>query len=146
MLVRDVPRAGRDAGSALFLDLGLLATQLAQVVQLRAADVTAGDDVDVVDVGRVHREGPLDADAVALLADGEGLADATTLAAQHDALEDLDALLGTLDDLDVDIDGVAGAEGRDVVAQRRLVDEVQRVHVGDTSLRSRLRAAVHAVG
>jgi hypothetical protein len=28
----------------------------------------------------------------------------------------------------MDIDGVTGAEGRDVVAQRRLIDEVQRVH------------------
>jgi hypothetical protein len=33
----------------------------------------------------------------------------------------------------VNVHGVAGAESRDVVAQRRLVDEVQRVH-RDTSL------------
>src|SRR4029078_1288187 len=121
-------RPRRCARSALLLDLGLLATQLAQVVQLRAAHVTTGDDVDVIDVGRMHREGPLDADAVAFLAHGEGLADATALAAKDDTLEDLDALLGALDDLDVHIDGVAGAEVRDVVAQRRLIDEVQRVH------------------
>ena len=118
----------RTPKSALFLDLGLLATQFTQVVQLGATDVATGHDLDVVDVGRMHREGALDADAVALLAHGEGLADAATLTAHHDALEDLDALLGALDDLDVHIDGVAGAEGRDVVAQRRLIDEVQRVH------------------
>src|SRR5690349_20040675 len=83
----------RRPGSALLLDLGLLAAQFTQVVQLRAADVTAGHHLDVVDVGRVHREGALDADAVAFLADGEGLADATALTANHHALEHLDALL-----------------------------------------------------
>src|SRR6185437_6958111 len=85
-------RVRRWRQSALFLDLGLLATELAEVVQLRPPHVTAGDDVDVVDVGRVHREGPLDADAVALLAYREGLADPAPLAAQHHALEHLDAL------------------------------------------------------
>ena len=55
----------------------------------------------------------------------EGLADPAALAANDDTLEDLDAFLGALDDLDVHVDGVAGAEGRDVVAQRRLIDEVQ---------------------
>src|SRR6185437_12522690 len=75
------------------------------------------------------------------LTHGEGLADTTTLAADHHALEHLDALLGALDDLDVHVDGVARAENRDVVAQRRLIDEVQPVHLRDTSLRSRPTAA-----
>src|SRR5947207_91073 len=82
-----------------------------------ATHVNTGDDLDVVDGGRVHGERALDANAVALLAHRERLAHAAALTAQHDALEDLDALLGALDDLHVHIDGVAGAEGRDVVAQ-----------------------------
>src|SRR3954470_24853296 len=89
----------RIAASALLLDLRLLATQLAQVVQLRAAHVAAGHDVDVVDVGRMHREGPLDANAVAFLAHGEGLPDPAALPPKHDTLEDLDAFLRALDDL-----------------------------------------------
>ena len=75
---------------ALFLDLGGLAAQIAQVVQLRAADVAAGDQLDLVQVRGVHREGALDADAEADLADGEGLADAAALAADDVAGEDLD--------------------------------------------------------
>src|SRR5690348_10453266 len=55
--VRTAP--GRTTRSALFLDLRLLAAQFAQVIQLGASHVTAGNDVDVIDVGRVHREGPL---------------------------------------------------------------------------------------
>src|SRR5690554_6359712 len=63
------------AGSALalLLDLRLLAAQLAQVVQLRATHVTARHDLDLVDRGRVDREGPLDADLEGDLADREGL-------------------------------------------------------------------------
>ena len=68
-------------------------------------------------VGRVHREGALDADAVADLADGEGLAEARALAADDGALEDLDALLGALDDPHVDLQRVAGSEVGDVVPQ-----------------------------
>jgi hypothetical protein len=34
---------------ALLLDLGLLAAEVAEVVQLGATNVTAGDDLDVVD-------------------------------------------------------------------------------------------------
>ena len=41
----------------------------------------------------------------------------TAGAADHDALEDLDPGAGALDDLDVDLERVAGAERRDVVAQ-----------------------------
>src|SRR5205814_1158162 len=106
---------------------------------LCATDVAAGHHLDVVDVRRVDREGPLDADAIALLAHRERLADAATLPTDNDALEDLDALLGALDHLDVHVDGVARVERGDVVAQRRLVDEVQPVHWKDTSLWSRLR-------
>src|SRR5262245_53109170 len=81
----DATRASRRC-SPLLRDLGLLATQLAQVVELGAAHVTTGGDVDVVDVGRVHREGALDADAVAFLAHGEGLTDPAALAADDDTL------------------------------------------------------------
>src|SRR3954469_6687307 len=82
---------------ALLLDLGGLAAQLAEVVQLRPADVAAGDDLDLLDDRGVHREGPLDAHAEAHLAHGEGLADAAALAADHHALEDLDARAVALD-------------------------------------------------
>ena len=73
----------------------------------------------LADDRRVDREGALDADAEADLADGEGLADAVALAADDDALEDLDALAGALDHPDVHLEGVAGREVGDVVAQAR---------------------------
>ena len=63
-------------GLALLLDLGGLAAQVAQVVELGAPDVTAGDDLDLLDDRGCAREGPLDADTEGHLADREGLADA----------------------------------------------------------------------
>ena len=72
-------------GLALLADLGGLAAQTAQVVQLGATHVTTRDDLDPVDDRGVEREGALDADAERDLADGEGLADATTVAADDDS-------------------------------------------------------------
>src|SRR5215208_692613 len=104
------------AGVALLLDLGGLAAQVAQVVELGAADVAAGDDLDALEDRRVEREGALDTDAEGDLADREGAADAGAVHADHHALEDLDAGAGALDDLHVHLDGVTGPEGREVVA------------------------------
>src|SRR5687767_1780345 len=47
----------RARGRAQFLDLGLLAHPVAQVVQLRAPHLAAAHDLDVVDHRRVHGEG-----------------------------------------------------------------------------------------
>src|ERR1700750_370816 len=102
---------------ALLLDLRLLAAEVAQVVELGAAHVAAGHELDVVDDRRVHREGALDADLEADFADREGLADALARTADDDALEHLDASACALDDVDVDLHVVAGAEVRDVAAE-----------------------------
>src|SRR5699024_7693867 len=77
------PPSGRCAGGsglraevALLLDARGLAAKLAEVVKLGTAHVTARDDLDRLDDGRVHGERTLDADAEGDLADRERLADA----------------------------------------------------------------------
>src|SRR5699024_1380241 len=122
---------------ALLPDAGLLAGEVAQVVQLRAADVAAGDDLDLVDGRGVHGAHALDADAEENLADAEGLAHAVALATDDVALEDLDARAVALDDLHVHLDVVAGAECGDVLAQGRLVELVELLHVLSPALRLR---------
>src|SRR3954451_16465540 len=123
-------RSARRDSAPLLLDLGGLAAQRAQVVQLRAADVAAGHDVDLVDDRGVHGERALDADTEAHLADGERLADAAAGAPDDDPLEHLDAGPVALDHPHVHLDGVTGAEGGDVGPQRGGVEVVQRVHGG----------------
>src|SRR3712207_4311218 len=124
-----LPRS-RAGGAALLLDLRRPAGPLAQVVELGPADVAPGDQLDLGDAGRVDREGPLDADAEGDLADGERLPQAAALAAQDEALEDLDPLPAPLDHADVHLDGVAGPEVGQIVAQLRALDHVGDLHDG----------------
>src|SRR5256714_6750010 len=113
---------------ALLLDLGLLAAQVTQVVELGAAHVAPGHDLDPVQRRAVDREGPLDPDPEADLANREGLPQAGTLAPDDDAVEDLDPGTVALDDPCMDLERVAGAEIRDVGPLRLGVQGVQRVH------------------
>src|SRR5688500_14478077 len=92
-------RTGKNLGAALF-DAGGLAGQLAQVVQVGAADLAHAHDADVVDAGRVDQERSLDADAVGGdAAHGEVLVNAHAAAADDDAFEILQALAATFDNL-----------------------------------------------
>src|SRR6478735_1772181 len=122
------PQRYHSATLTLFLDLGGLAAQIPQVVELRAADVAEGDQLDVVDVRGMHRKGALDADAEADLADREGLADAATLSPNDVTGEHLDPGAGALDDLHVHLDRVTGPEVRDVGPQRGGIQRVKGVH------------------
>src|SRR5262249_26144490 len=59
-------------------------------------------------------ERPLDANAIADLAHEDGIANTGAVAAEGDALEDLNALLAALDDLHVDAQRIAAAERGDI--------------------------------
>src|SRR5438105_2667376 len=89
---------------------GALAHALAQVVELGAAHITTGSELDSLDLGRMHREGALDSDAKGLLAHGEGLAGTMALALDHHALEHLHAAPGALDDLKMDLHAISRRE------------------------------------
>ena len=122
------------AGVAALAHAGALADAAAQVVELRAPDVAAGGDLDLLDLRRVHRERALDADAEGLLADREGLAHAFALALDHHALEDLRAAPRALDDLEVDLDAVPGLEAGDAAQLRALEGVDDGAHgVGKTA-------------
>src|SRR5262249_54273676 len=103
-------------------DAGGLADPAPQVVELGPAHVAAGRDLEFLDLRRVQRERPLDADPERLLADREGLAHARALAAEDDALEDLGPLARALDHLEVNADTIAGAEGRQAFLQLVALD------------------------
>src|SRR5713226_3836871 len=93
---------------------GGLAPQIAEVVQLRAADFRRASDLDLLDRRRVQREDALDALPERHLADREGRARATSMQADDDTLEDLDALLVTFPHLDRHLDGVARLHRRTI--------------------------------
>ncbi len=83
---------------------GLLAAQLAQVVELAAADLGPLDPLDLEDRRCVHGKDPLDAHSVRDLTHGDCRAGAIPVAGNDDALEDLNALLGALLDLHMHLD------------------------------------------
>src|SRR5918995_1527062 len=103
-LVLDPPAPLRDPGA--------LADPPTQVVELRAADVAAGDHLEALHLRRVDRKGALHADPEGLLADGERLPRAAPLALEHDALEHLGPSPVALDYLEVHLDAVTRREGR----------------------------------
>src|SRR4029450_3163949 len=131
------------SAGALLLDLRGLPDAVAEVVELGPADVAPGDPLDAGDGGRVQGKRALDPDAVADLADLEGLAHARARAADHHAPGALDPLLLPLDHPHVHLEGVAGREVGDVATQARLVDQVGGVH--RASLRRRRRKAGRSI-
>ena len=100
-----------------FLDLGSLALQRTQVVQLGAADLTTTDHFDVINAGGMQRERTLDAYAIRGAANGERFADGAVATGDDGAFKGLKTLAGTFDDLDLNADGIANVELRDVVAK-----------------------------
>lgn len=113
---------------ALFADAGSLALAIAQVVELRSADVAALDNFDLPNGRSVHREGALDSYAVAQLADRVGLLQTAALTADDVTLEDLDAFFTALDHAHVDFQFVARLEVGDVATKRIVVDDVGGLH------------------
>src|SRR5699024_2488632 len=113
---------------------------------LRAAEVTAGGHLELRDGGCVHREGARHADTEGDLADGEGLTDTGTVDADDHALEDLDTAAVALDDLDVHLHGVTGAEAGDVVPHGLLVDLVETLHGAVASCRRHRSPALVFLG
>ena len=92
----------------------------------------------------MDREGALHTDAEGDLADGEGLRNAAALTGDHNALEDLGTGAAALDDLDVHLEGVTGAEVGHIVAQRSGIDLVDQV--GHYSLHARATGHGRLVG
>src|SRR5262249_45799046 len=105
-----------------------LALQLAEVVQLRAADPRRPHHLDLLDRRRVQREDALDALAERHLANGERGARAAAVQTDHDAFEDLNALLVALAHLHVHADGVARLHRRPL-GQLRFLHQLNRAHV-----------------
>ena len=115
-------------GVALFANLGFLATQRAEVVELCPAHVTARNNLDVVDDRGVQRERTLHAHLEADFAHNEGFGDAVTRAGNHNTLEDLDTRTGTFDNVHVNFDGISGAEVGNIATQAGCVNKIERLH------------------
>src|SRR5207247_8406300 len=104
-----------------------LALEVAQVVQLRAPDPGRPRHLDLLDRRRVQREDALDALTERYFAHGEGRARAAAVQADHDAFEDLNALLVTLAHFHMHANGVARLHRRPL-GQLRSFHQLNRAH------------------
>src|SRR3954469_9909959 len=110
-------------------DAGRLAGEMAEVVELGAANASATHDLNLSDHRAVKRKDPLDADAVRDLANGEGRGDSTAALGDADALEGLDSFLVALANSDVDAEGVTGPERGNVVAEPLFLGVDEGMHM-----------------
>src|SRR6266550_772823 len=110
-------------------DAGGLSSQVAQIIELGATHASAADDRDVCDHRTVHREDPLDTDAVGDLPDGEGRADPAAALGNADALKSLQPFLVTLAHANIDAERVSRAERRDVVAKPLFLGVDEGMHM-----------------
>jgi hypothetical protein len=122
---------------AKFLDLGLLTAELAQVVKLGTTNVTARNNLDLLENWGVNWESTLNTNLERDLANGEGLANTVARATDYSSLENLNTAAVTFDDVYVNLYGVTNAEGWDVIAQAGCVYNVKNVHFWTISVSAR---------
>ena len=85
----------------------------------------------MIDEGGVEGEDTLNTNAFGDLAHREGAAGGAAVNANDIALENLDALLFAFDNAQVNLDGVAGTEFRDIHAHIFAFDFANDVHLGE---------------
>jgi hypothetical protein len=101
----------------LIADARGFAGEITQVEESCAADDALRDDLDLFDARRMAQEHALDADVERNFSHGKRAAGPGAMALEHDALENLDAVLFAFDDAIVDANGVANAEIREAGAE-----------------------------
>lgn len=120
--------------AANFLDLGSLSLKVTKIIELRTANLTAADDLHVINTGAVHGEGAFHTDAVGNTANSEGFTAGTIALGNDDAFESLKTLAVSFNDLDEHTQGVANIEGgQGISTQLGLLDGTDDFAHGVTS-------------
>src|SRR5208282_3508011 len=101
---------------------GRLAGELAQVVELGAADIAAAQNLNLLDARRMQGENPLDADSVRYFAHRKSRAVAAAIDLDHDPFELLEPLLLAFNDLDLNSQRIAGAKRGQILAQSTILE------------------------
>ena len=101
--------------SDTFLDLGRFTDSVTQVEQLRLANFTSADNLNMIYCRRIERPRFLNADAVGYTTYGEVLVYTATLALNDNAFEHLDTFSRTFNDTGIDTQCVTYTECRYVV-------------------------------
>ena len=111
-----------------FLNLGALTNSVAEVVQLRTANLTVTEDFNLCYVGRVEREGLFYAYTVCYAANSKGRANAAVVSCDYSAFKKLDSFTGAFLDLVVNADGVTDVKLMGAFAELLICKNFELVH------------------
>ena len=111
-----------------FLNLGALTNSVAEVVQLRTANLTVTDNFNLSYVGRVKREGLFYAYTICYAANGKGCANAAVVLCDYGAFKKLDSFASAFLDLVVNADGITYVELVGAFAELLICKNFELVH------------------
>ena len=115
--------------SAALLDTGSFTTTITQVIEAGTANPAKGDNLYLLNTRRVKGKGffyPYS--AMGNLANSKGGIQLSPLLFQDKALENLDPLLGALNNTDMHLDGISRAKVRMVKAHLLLINLINNIH------------------
>ena len=98
----------------LLLNLSRLSNSVAKIVELSATNLRLAEYYDLVNVGGMQGEGLLNAYAVGNSSYGEGLRDSAAVLSDNGTLEELNSLLLSLGDTNVNLYAVTDAKLRNL--------------------------------
>lgn len=111
-----------------FLNLGALTNSVAEVVQLRTANLTVTDNFNLSYVRGVEREGLFYAYTISYATNGESGTNAAVVSCDYGAFKKLDSFAGTFLDLVVNADGVTYVELMGAFAELLICKNFELVH------------------
>ena len=112
----------------LFLNLGRLTNSVTQIVELCTSDLTLTDNVNLLYVGGVDREGLFYATAVRNTSYRERLGDSAAMLSDNGSFEHLDSLASTLLDLVVNTNRVTNVDDRYFGLQLLVCKSLKHIH------------------
>ena len=110
-----------------FFDLRGLTLPFTQIVQLRAADFTVTNQVNMVNTGGIDRERTFHADPVRHPANSKGFADAAVTLGNHSAFESLQTFTVSFNNFHPDTYSIADVESRKIAANLLCFDGADNI-------------------
>ena len=103
-----------------FADASSLTDLVAEIIKFRSSNATVADHFELRNIGGVNREGSLNANTVADLAQRYRFSNTAVLAGNADPFEDLDSLFATLTNLHVSTNRIASNDAWQICFQALL--------------------------
>ena len=102
---------------------------ITHIVQLGTANIAAANKLNLLNYRGVHRKSTLNTNTEGNLTYSEGFANTSALASNNKTFENLNTAVLTLNDVHMNIQGVAGCKFGNVVTKGLLVEKIKSLNV-----------------